>query len=592
MHLLFCSLASVLLLAGGVAQASLTTDEFNEMVFEAQTTPRFWGRERRVNINELYGEYCVLGCNCHRSFNLKVNSPFKRKDKLDADDWEQEWLDELQSEAEPDPEHCVHSETEKKETCIVPDDDDGFDDGRDASCTGEFEWHFTYNDVLGIPLLFHDEAESKMGPAVNATNDAQLTFTVFEPRRRICGKQLATVFLSHGVPVSKEEWFDVAHLLARFMRVVVVDNLGMGESSAPLNFCNHSPQGGCDINDNSNCEGASGNAFPGGMICADAVNDWYWSWENHAIIYRHFFEALQVAHPDWFVDGKAYFGGNDWGGGIVQAYMNEYAADPMMHAFVLGSPITMDGYWVQQIGAFRAIATLPYFQSVSPADGEPDNSPQIGDFNGNLVDEFFEANAVAFVKDHTELLEQMHHHREILFNQYSFTWLQRQFVEVPEAYYDVNKVPANTNYRFHRVRVHAQEATFILGKGQLLAQTIDNGNGLDYTKFDTPLLVYWGLMDKMMPSIQRHYWCELAQLVRLFNPDSGFTCDSVALENAGHFASSDQPERASEAMLEFFKRYLGPDHFQQPFLGFDEIWRGGEALKKRIFERIANALGA
>ena len=48
------------------------------------------------------------------------------------------------------------------------------------------------------------------------------------------------------------------------------------------------------------------------------------------------------------------------------------------------------------------------------------------------------------------------------------------------------------------------------------------------------------------------------------------------VQNAGHFAGTDQPNYVSTAIINFIAEKSGKDSLADVFLGFDGIWKGDE----------------
>jgi len=226
---------------------------------------------------------------------------------------------------------------------------------------------------------------------------------------------------------------------------------------------------------------------------------------------------------------------------------------------------------VQQIGALLALALLPFRDVV----GE--------------VHELFKLQAIAFVGSFTTLLETMHHRAPEMLNQYSLAPLQNTFVDT-SAYSNPGANPATTAYDFHAIRVLAEQASHALGNGHLLPfHPRKNVNGIKFSAWSRPLLLLWGKNDKMMPEGQRHRAEQIANAVQLAHREAGHSSDfrvtSEVFEDAGHFMTSDQPDRAAGAILRFIGKELGPQYLHKAFFGFDEIARKDEEHVIRMFTR-------
>ena len=262
------------------------------------------------------------------------------------------------------------------------------------------------------------------------SNNFEMYYEFWSPKKP--NKDLPFLILTHGVPVNGREWNDTVQILSLFVNVMVVDLLGMGNSSKPLAF-NH------------------------------------WTWGLHARIFW-------VMINNILEDREFVIGANDWGAGMVQKFAELYS-NPQeqkvlrLRGIILGSPIALNGYWVQHIGSLKALKDIPY---PSPT---------------------FSAEAVRFAGVLTSLLETMFHRTAQIHNQYSMAPLQEPYVEI--SYGDVTKNPDNTIYKEHAIRVLAEQASVILGNGELLPHhPSKNPNGLKFTRWNVPVLVLWGKNDK------------------------------------------------------------------------------------------------
>lgn len=407
-----------------------------------------------------------------------------------------------------------------------------------ASLYGDYKvetdrrWRSNYRR-FGIPESFDHGEEDGLGQS----NEFNIAYDVFRPengRPRGDSGTPTVLVLTHGVPVNRREWYDAAKLLARFFdRVVVFDLLGMGDSSKPLQF--HSRQGA-----------------------------WHWSWRLHARI-------LGAMISDLFPGRRVFIGGNDWGGGVIQAYLSLAGAPglPVVAGAILGSPIAFNGYWVQHIGALRALAMLPY-----PSD-------------------VFQAETVRFIGTFTSLLETMFHRTPHNHNQYTMAPLQAPYAEV-SAYWNVLKNPASTNYNAHAVRVLAEQASVVLGNGELLPHhPRRNQNGLRFTNWNAPVLLLWGKHDKMMPEGQVHRFRNVVAWVNKQRVRTEqLSLWTHVFRDAGHFAVSDQPEVAADTIIQWVVALQGPTALTQTFLGFDEIARQDESHVLDMFNEVHSAVRA
>lgn len=355
----------------------------------------------------------------------------------------------------------------------------------DYEVSSKRSWWYRYGDIKGYKEIAdqYEDEDGKMHQFLH------LAYDRWQPPGTPFSSNLPIIILSHGVPVNRTEWYSVARILARFFIVYTIDLLGMGWSSKPLNF------------------------------------PWTRSWNIQAQLLKLFLSGEgEYTHPwsrsELSQQNRHIFpGGNDWGTGPVQRSVNLTKAMTKIKGFILGSAIALNGYWVQQIGSLRALATMPF-----------------KDENGDIVPGF-RLQAEAFVGSLTSLLEGMHHRTPEILNQYSLAPLQAPFVDV-SAYFTVDKNPGNTTYNYHAIRVLAQQANLALGNGALLPyHSTKNTKGIKFSEWDKPLLVFWGMRDQMMPAGQTHRFNNISHAVRQANPKSKFWVQSETFENAGHFAA-------------------------------------------------------
>lgn len=197
----------------------------------------------------------------------------------------------------------------------------------------------------------------------------------------------------------------------------------------------------------------------------------------------------------------------------------------------------------------------------------------------------FRAQAQAFVGTLTTLLETMHQRPGEKLNQYSLAPLQAPYVDV-STYMKPGKNPGNTDYHYGAIRVLAQQATSALGNGLLLPfHPRRNRNGIKFSEWNKPVLVMWGMQDKMMPASQLFRFENIAHAVQKQRPDSRFFVVGALIDNAGHFATTDQPERTADAILRFLTM-SDDSRLHQPYLGFEGIARQDEKHVTESFKKI------
>ncbi len=384
---------------------------------------------------------------------------------------------------------------------------------------------FSYSDLRIKPDSFFHEDEKNFKTSTKKSKTFKMVYDVWTADSIIRRKdeKIVTLVLTNGVPVNRREWWEVSKLCSHFFRVVTVDLFGMGESSKPLDF-------------------------------KDSDDDWFWSWKLHAEIFKLLFDNFRKNHSDWFITGKLFFGANDWGAGAVQKFIEMYGEEYLLGASI-NSAIALNGYWVQHIGSLQALAILPY---PSPT---------------------FSAEAIRFAGTLTGLLETMFHRTPYIHNQYTMALLQEPYVEI--SYSDPTKNPSNTIYKEHSVRVLAQQASVILGNGELLPfHSERNLNGLKFFEWNVPILSIWGKNDKMMPEGQVHRFANIVSIItkirREQNKPNNLSFIYRVFEKAGHFAISDQPIKSADAIIDWIRNIIGVEHMYEPYIGFDSIARQDE----------------
>ncbi len=388
----------------------------------------------------------------------------------------------------------------------------------------------TYAQLLNQPGAAFIDADTQRKSATNELDLLTLSqrytlyYTVFEPVG-LRKPEPPLVILLPGVPADRYEWFPVARILGRFMRVVVLDYLGMGQSSQPLGF----------------------------------GKNWRWATQAKALhLFVH--HLMNTVNPHWFETGY-FVGGSDWGGGVVQKYGELYHdhMKPNLMGLWLVNPIALNGYWTPQIGALTAFTRPELDNPGLPVQAE------------------------ALVGNMTTLLEGMFHRTSEKHNKHSLAWLQGTYFN-HRAYNDVTKNPGNTEVYWGALRCLAEQASEALGNGELLPyHDEDNPGGLKFTRWDFPVLVTWGANDKMMPDNQGWRFTEI--IIRLIRMDRALMGQPNKLEghfdriaNAGHFSNYDQPEATVDAFLKFLTKVSvrAAAALHRPYIGLDTIARQDE----------------
>ncbi len=385
---------------------------------------------------------------------------------------------------------------------------------------GEYEyskekfWLGDFRDLLTNGIL-------PEGENLEPITEYKIAYEVWAPKGMMDSPDIVTVVLTHGVPVNRKEWYPVARLLARFVRVIMVDLLGMGNSTKLIKFN-------------------------------------FWSWKLHANIFAKMLSDIMSDNwGTWFTTHKKiFFGANDWGSGVLQKFI-ELHGNIFLYGAIPCSAIALDGYWVQHIGSLHALTVLPY---PSPT---------------------FSAEAIRFIGTYTGLLETMFHRTSEIHNQYTMMLFQETYVE--NSYSDPKKNPKNTEYKAFAVRSLAEQASNILGNGELLPYHSEkNQNGMDFSKWNVPILMLWGKNDKMMPEGQVYRFSNIVHKVNEWrkenDEESNLSLWYQVIDEAGHFAVSDQPERSADAILQFMHsvKKIDSKSFAKSFLGFDSLARQDE----------------
>ncbi len=414
--------------------------------------------------------------------------------------------------------------------------------------------HKTYTEsyarLLDNPEARFVDADSQRHSETNEVDFTpqdtyRLVYSVFEPStpKRAGSPEPPLLILLPGVPVNRFEWFPVARILGRFMRVVVLDYLGMGESSQPLEFEKN------------------------------------WRWATQAKVVHLFVHHLLNTQNAWFETGYT-IGGSDWGGGVAQKYGELYWDHmlPHMTALWIINPIALNGYWTPQIGSLVAFTRLVL---------ELDNPAQLAEVVPQL-----QVAAEGMIGSMTTLLESMFHRTAEIHNKNSLGWLQSAYFN-RKAYNNVTKNAGNTEVYWGALRCLAEQAAEALGNGELLPfHSTRNPGGLHFTRWNFPVLVTWGANDKMMPDNQGWRFSEI--IGRLIAADrevrgvpNKLRVEYKRISEAGHFSNYDQPMATVDAILTFLSpiNQRATAARRHAYIGLDMITRQDEpALLKRLDE--------
>ncbi len=261
-------------------------------------------------------------------------------------------------------------------------------------------------------------------------------------------------------------------------------------------------------------------------------NAWLWKYDMEYI-----YKLMSDMYPD---DAKFFFVADDWGAGIALTYAcSESYRSTVEHLFLI-DPIAFDGYPIDEIQTVGLSSLLPY-------------------------DKFKEA-MMAFPQTLVQILKTMVHDPSVfdqfILRDFMFPYVVNDYTTNPKLN-STTMVP-----KFEAIRVLANRAA-ILSPSLLLPRTEENPQGIDYDGLQCNMSIIWGAQDNMMPSMQ-------AQTFRnMFDSDNIMVFIDY-VENAGHFAGLDQPERVTEIIINRIQALYGTKILAQPFFGLHGIMKGSE----------------
>lgn len=333
------------------------------------------------------------------------------------------------------------------------------------------------------------------------------------------------VFL-HGVPTNRRQWYGVQKRVARFLPTISFDMLGMGDSSKPR-FYGESEQVLQDAKQ--------------GKAVTYTTND-SWNWENDLIYIDKF---LSSTLP---IGSEFIFVADDWGGGQLAHFAANYnvlSNEQVLKGCCFLDPIAFDGYPVNEIQAIGRASKII---------GDAQFAQAMGAFDQTVVQIY-----KTMVYDNTKV-----------YNQYSlrditFPYIDENYIQVAQ------NVPATSEtmkLKMHAIRVLADRAS-VLGSSLLLPyHSKKNPSGVKYSKITVPVQVQWGAQDNMMPANQIYRYQYALQNTNV---------DIRRIQQAGHFAATDQPEEFTDNLLNWIKEYFGIG-VMEPHLGFQGIFKGDEQM--------------
>ncbi len=377
-----------------------------------------------------------------------------------------------------------------------------------------------YGSIEGFEEGFYhwvsDSTHSDKGTTETETESTSTVNNEFDIFYRKMGVSTNSppILMLHGVPTNLNQYTEIQRYLSRFFRTISIDMMGMGKSSKPLSYKSNFAQ-----------EDEEGN-----LIESTRENPWLWKYDAEYI-----YKIMSDLYPN---DEKFIFIADDWGAGIALTYScSESYKATVSHLFLI-DPIYADGYPVNEIQA-------------------------IGRLSG-LDDSTFKMMAAGFDQTVVQILKSMVHDPS-KFDQFNlrdfmFPYVKSDYTTMPQ----LNSKTMILN--FDAIRVLANRSA-ILSPSLLLPKTEENPQGIDYDGLQANMSIIWGAQDNMMPSIQ-------AQTFRTVF-DNGIVSINY-IENAGHFAGIDQPERVTEVIINKIQELYGPELLAQPFFGLHGILKGSE----------------
>lgn len=348
------------------------------------------------------------------------------------------------------------------------------------------------------------------------TNQMQIAYTQW-------GDAGPLVLLLHGVPTNRRQWYGVQERLAPFCRTISIDMLGMGESDKPLQY------------------GQNEHGYDRDYLTANGIHHFSefepWDWIFDTVYIRYLMTTLYGKEPFVFI-------ADDWGGGIAMVYASVFPTELL--AWILGDPIAFDGYPVNEIQAIGRASRIRDENMFRQA---------FGAFDQTLV----------------QIYKTMVHKPGEVYNQYSLRDITFPYMDVDyervESRHGEDASSLTMHLHWTAIRVLADRAAILSPALLLPYDSIRNRKGIRYDRVVAPGFVFWGAQDNMMPAMQIYRYihaCENAHVL------------GQLIEDAGHFASTDQPERVTEAILLFLMFILKPQKLGDVFLGYKGIWKGDE----------------
>ena len=344
------------------------------------------------------------------------------------------------------------------------------------------------------------------------------------------GNRGPLVLMLHGVPSNRYMYFPLQRRISPFCRTISIDMLGMGESSKPRYYGKKKPyQSNDDIQKEKEHAG---------------INEpWDWIFDT---------DYIDKLMNELYPGEKFYFVGDDWAGGILSHYGGKFNSTRLLGQIYI-DPIAFDGYPVSEIQAIGRASQIPVV-----------DNKKMGD------DYLFKQTMGAVDQTMVQIFKTMTYDPNV-WNQYSLRAIKHPYFDVD---YDRSKAKdgedatsLNLGLKWEALRVLADRAAILSPALLLPYDEVKNPKGVDFENITVPTLVMFGDKDNMMPSQQvyRFKWVMKNAPVQI-----------VMVQNAGHFAGTDQPNYVSAAIINFIAEKSGKDSLADGFLGFDGIWKGDE----------------
>ncbi len=386
--------------------------------------------------------------------------------------------------------------------------------------------------------FFKDEETKAIGGKLRVRDDPKVKRTKsgwVDIAFTMIGDQGPVVLFLHGVPTNRVQYYPIMNLMRSFCRCVCIDMLGMGESQVDRNTV---------VALNKGSKNKMGWQY-------DA-----WLWEHDADYIKNF---MEIAYSKKDKTGKMkldkfVFVADDWGGGSLFHFAAKYPNMLLNHVYI--DPVALDGYPISEIQAIGRVATLEDSQYQMAMGG-------------------FDQTAI-------QIYKTMVHNPDDVWNQYTYRWIMKPYVNVEYA----KKFSSNMGLNWNNLR-NLSDRAFVLGGPQLLPyHPQKNPLGVKYSRMTANALVLWGAEDNMMPSEQRH---RLRYIIGIATGGK-VKVETRQVPDAGHFSAAEKPDFVAANILDYLMMEHPLGSFKDIFVGFGEtkIWKGDEKL---VIEGLRNLMG-